>query len=96
MPLKTVLKPELFLPWLIRMCHDQFAQVIWRDPRSEMLTINEQRLADDPRIAVLRPYVKEWNLRIDAIRKSDQGVYSCVINTSPTVTKHVDLKVQCK
>ena len=71
-------------------------QILWRDPNSEMLTINEQRMVDDTRISVVRPYVKEWNLKIKDLRKTDQGTYTCVINTQPIQSKLVTLWVRCK
>ena len=70
--------------------------MIWRDPYSSILTINQQTVTDDDRISVNRPYVKEWNLHIENIKKSDQGTYTCIINSSPQTQKPVTLWVWCK
>jgi len=68
-------------------------QVIWKDPRSTMLTINEQRLSNDFRYSIIRPYIREWNLQIEHVRKTDQGIYLCIINSTPAKNYEISLNV---
>ncbi|XP_067681504.1 limbic system-associated membrane protein-like [Haliotis asinina] len=69
-------------------------QVVWTDQWSTLLTFEDRRIIDDERISVERPYTKDWNLHIRAVRSTDKGVYNCQVNTSPVKIKTVNLFVQ--
>ncbi|XP_021371736.1 limbic system-associated membrane protein-like isoform X3 [Mizuhopecten yessoensis] len=68
-------------------------KVVWTDQWSTLLTFEIQRIIDDDRISVERPYTKDWNLLIHEVRYSDRGRYTCQINTDPIKTKNVVLYV---
>ncbi|XP_064608403.1 limbic system-associated membrane protein-like isoform X2 [Liolophura sinensis] len=68
--------------------------VIWTNPKAVLLTFENKRTTDDDRISINRPYIKEWNLHIRDVKYSDQGEYTCQINTDPVKTKKVYLHVQ--
>ncbi|KAK3098502.1 hypothetical protein FSP39_020115 [Pinctada imbricata] len=68
-------------------------KVVWTDQFSTLLTFDIQRIIDDDRIGVDRPYTKDWNLIIHDVRYSDKGRYICQINTKPVQTKSVELIV---
>jgi len=71
-------------------------QVAWLDHKSIPLTYENQRVVDDVRFSVVRPYNKEWNLQIHDIKWDDQGPYRCTINTNPVRSKVVMLHVKGK
>lgn len=68
-------------------------QVVWTDQWSTLLTLDDRRIIDDPRISIERPYTKDWNLHIRKTAYSDRGQYVCQINTNPVKTKTVMLIV---
>lgn len=68
-------------------------QVVWTDEFSTLLTFDINRIIDDDRIGIDRPYNKDWNLIIHDVRVKDRGRYICQINTHPIKTKPVELNV---
>ena len=68
-------------------------QVVWTDQWSTLLTLDDRRIIDDPRISIERPYTKDWNLHIRKASYNDRGQYTCQINTNPVKTKTVMLIV---
>ncbi|XP_053406303.1 limbic system-associated membrane protein-like [Mercenaria mercenaria] len=68
-------------------------KVAWTDQWSTLLTIDDRRITDDPRIGIERPFTKDWNLHIRKAAYSDRGQYTCQINTNPVMTKTVMLIV---
>jgi hypothetical protein len=68
-------------------------QVVWTDQWSTLLTLDDRRIIDDPRISIERPYTKDWNLHIRKTSYADRGQYTCQINTNPVKTKTVMLIV---
>ncbi|KAK6178801.1 hypothetical protein SNE40_011304 [Patella caerulea] len=69
-------------------------KVVWLNHRSKVLTLEDRRIITDERISIERPYVKEWNLYIRQVKPSDQGIYTCQINTDPVQVRPVWLQVQ--
>ncbi|XP_071118600.1 limbic system-associated membrane protein-like isoform X2 [Haliotis cracherodii] len=68
-------------------------KVVWLDHRDKLLTFEDRRIIADERISLERPYVKEWNLHIRNVKPSDQGTYSCQINTDPVQVRPIRLHV---
>ncbi|XP_060592717.1 limbic system-associated membrane protein-like isoform X1 [Ruditapes philippinarum] len=68
-------------------------KVVWTDQWSTLLTLDDRRIIDDPRISIERPYTKDWNLHIRKTSYADRGQYTCQINTNPVKTKTVMLIV---
>ncbi|XP_036363672.1 limbic system-associated membrane protein, partial [Octopus sinensis] len=68
-------------------------QVVWTNPDSTIVSLQIQRIIDDVRISVERPYIKDWHLHIRNVRVSDSGEYTCQINTTPVKMKIINLKV---
>ncbi|KAL4228262.1 hypothetical protein ACF0H5_013695 [Mactra antiquata] len=68
-------------------------KVVWTDQWSTLLTLDDRRIIDDPRISIERPYTRDWNLHIRKTAYSDRGKYTCQINTNPIKTKTVVLFV---
>ena len=58
------------------------------------LTLDTKRLIHDYRFTVAHPDVREWNLHISGVERTDQGHYLCTINTSPPQHKKVVLYVK--
>jgi len=69
-------------------------QVVWLDQNSFPLTYEDRRVIDDPRFSIVRPYIKEWNLHIREVRRTDSGHYRCTINTEPVITRLFSLYVK--
>ena len=68
----------------------------WLDQNSFPLTYEERRVIDDARFSIVRPYLKEWNLLISEVRRSDSGSYRCTVNTNPVRSKITTLHVKGK
>ncbi|XP_052795087.1 limbic system-associated membrane protein-like isoform X2 [Mya arenaria] len=68
-------------------------KVVWTDQWSTLLTLDDRRIIDDPRISIERPYTRDWNLHIRKVTYNDRGQYTCQINTNPVKTKTVMLNV---
>ncbi|XP_067675298.1 cell adhesion molecule 2-like [Haliotis asinina] len=68
-------------------------RTVWTDAYSTLLTFEDQRIIDNSRISVERPSMDEWNLHIRSVTQSDQGQYTCQINTIPVRTMPVELVV---
>ncbi|KAH3730069.1 hypothetical protein DPMN_056047 [Dreissena polymorpha] len=69
-------------------------KVAWMDPKLKLLTIADQRIIQDTRISVERPFTQNWNLHIRQVRLNDSGEYQCQINTKPVKSTKVLLIVQ--
>ncbi|XP_046569502.1 cell adhesion molecule 2-like [Haliotis rubra] len=67
--------------------------MLWTDAYSNLLTFEDSRIIDDPRISVERPSIDDWNLHIRSVTKTDQGQYTCQINTNPVRLMPVELVV---
>lgn len=70
--------------------------MVWTDQWSTLLTLDDRRIIDDPRVSIERPYTKDWNLHIRKVLYKDRGQYTCQINTNPVKTKTVMLIVHGK
>ncbi|XP_046548400.1 uncharacterized protein LOC124258354 [Haliotis rubra] len=68
-------------------------RVVWRDPSSTWLTFDSKVLVKGSRLSIHQSQASRWDLRIDWVRQSDQGTYTCVVNTHPMMTKTVSLVV---
>ena len=69
-------------------------QVAWTNLEGKTFTYQQERVIDDNRVSVLRPYTKEWNLQIWNVKYADQGEYRCTLNTDPVMSKVVMLYVK--
>ncbi|CAG5133985.1 unnamed protein product, partial [Candidula unifasciata] len=67
--------------------------VAWTDQWNTVLTLNEDRIIDDDRISISRHHDDEWNLKFEHVKYGDQGLYTCQINTTPTLHQSVMLSV---
>lgn len=70
-------------------------RLTWLSPRSDPLTRNYDRLIVDVRFSVERGYQRERNLRIENVRTTDAGVYTCKLpeQTQQTTRSTVELVV---
>ena len=68
-------------------------QIIWMNPRRILLSTEDRRVIDDSRMSVERPFVRDWNLLIRHVTVSDNGQFTCQINTDPIQIKRVWLTV---
>ena len=69
-------------------------QLVWMDKKSRVLTVEDRVIINDRRISFERLYSNDWDIHIRDVKKSDQGRYSCRINTNPVITKEVTLIVK--
>lgn len=65
--------------------------VLWMDGENNVLSLRQKVLNEDRRLSVSHPTRAEWNLQIKNIRMSDFGLYTCVINSFPVLTRSVRL-----
>ncbi|XP_060605813.1 hemicentin-1-like [Ruditapes philippinarum] len=56
--------------------------VTW-EKGSKKITSGVNTLIKDSRVTIQRPYNRDWNLSVDRAKSSDQGVYTCRVNSSP-------------
>ncbi|WAR31370.1 NEGR1-like protein [Mya arenaria] len=68
-------------------------KVVWTDQWSTLLTLDDRRIIDDPRVSIVRPYKRDWNLHIWNVTYEDQGPYDCQVNSDPIHSKRVMLNV---
>lgn len=73
-------------------------QVMWFHPSMKLLSVDEDIRTDDRRVSVDHPYATEWNLKIDNVRRSDQGNYTCavVLGDGQSSNKYVFLWIHCE
>lgn len=63
------------------------------NPHHILLSTEDRRVIDDDRMSVERPNIQDWNLLIRHVAVSDNGQYTCHINTDPIQIKRVWLTV---
>ncbi|XP_046333810.1 uncharacterized protein LOC124116503 [Haliotis rufescens] len=68
-------------------------RVVWKDPSSTWLTFDSKVLVKDTRLSIQQSQPWLWDLRIRWVRQSDQGTYTCVVNTHPLMVKMVNLVI---
>ncbi|XP_060082810.1 protein amalgam-like [Ylistrum balloti] len=68
-------------------------RVLWIGPSGNLLTMNEVTRTSDKRISVRSPYEDDWNLRIEQVKYSDRGNYTCRLSTRPVQNKVAELNV---
>lgn len=71
-------------------------QVMWLGSEGEIISQDDNVRSDDSRYSIQRPYLKEWNLQLKSVRRSDEGNFTCVISTTPPLKKYFYLKIVCK
>ncbi|CAG5124906.1 unnamed protein product, partial [Candidula unifasciata] len=65
--------------------------VLWMDVQNNVLSLRQKVLNEDRRLSVSHPTRAEWSLQIKNVRVSDFGLYTCVINSVPVLTRTVRL-----
>lgn len=65
----------------------------WLDPSGTTLTYDGTVETGDSRFKIDHSYLKEWNLEIDNVRRTDAGNYTCGIGPTPAVQNVVELVV---
>ena len=68
--------------------------MIWKDPNDNTLSVNEDMQANDRRFLVRRPFEYDWNMKISNVKRSDQGVYKCILLTNPVKVTVVSFYVR--
>ncbi|KAK3593822.1 hypothetical protein CHS0354_014369 [Potamilus streckersoni] len=68
-------------------------KVIWLNPRKTLISTDDIRHIDDPRMSVERPQIQDWFLHIRETRQNDTGEYMCQINTRPVKIKRIHLYI---
>ncbi|XP_013408239.1 cell adhesion molecule 2 [Lingula anatina] len=68
--------------------------VYWVGPDENLLTMNDVVFSANKRFSILRPSIRDWNLRIDAVKETDHGTYTCGIRSNPSLKKVVRLYVK--
>ena len=63
----------------------------WIGPRLDLLSVEQIIVTPNHRISVERPYQTDWNLHIRDSAESDQGNYTCIVNTEPAMLRQVQL-----
>uniref|UniRef100_A0A0B7AWF7 Ig-like domain-containing protein n=1 Tax=Arion vulgaris TaxID=1028688 RepID=A0A0B7AWF7_9EUPU len=66
--------------------------VLWKNSKNDVLTLGRKKYNGDNRLAIQHITSTEWSLRIKNIRESDFGLYTCMINSQPILTRTVQLK----
>lgn len=69
-------------------------KVIWLSPSGNLLSIGRQKVIPDTRISIVTPYANDWNLHIRHVKPSDEGEYTCKVDTIPPQSKKVMLHVK--
>ncbi|GAB1600296.1 lachesin-like [Argonauta hians] len=87
----AVVGQDVILPCPMEHLNDD--RFIWRGKKNSLLTIHGQRITDDDRIMVDGAHIGEWDLRIRDVELSDEGQYTCQINTIPVKMINVNLFV---
>lgn len=69
-----------------------FVQVLWQKEGREVLSLRQKVYSGDRRHRVLHGRQEEWNLQISSVSAEDYGLYTCVVNTAPPLTRTVYLQ----
>lgn len=67
------------------------SQVLWQNGDRKVLSLKKKVYSGDRRMHVVHNSPKEWSLRIAGVTREDLGVYTCVVNTAPFLTRTVHL-----
>lgn len=67
--------------------------VQWLDPSGTALTYDESVQTGDSRFKIDHSYLREWNLEIENVRRSDAGNYTCSIGPTTIVNSVVELAI---
>ncbi|XP_025079446.1 hemicentin-2-like [Pomacea canaliculata] len=65
--------------------------VLWQNGDRKVLSLKKKVYSGDRRMHVVHNSPKEWSLRIAGVTREDLGVYTCVVNTAPFLTRTVHL-----
>ncbi|BFZ02100.1 hypothetical protein BsWGS_05139 [Bradybaena similaris] len=65
--------------------------VLWLDSQNDVLSLRQKVINEDRRLSVWHPNRTEWGLQIKSLRPTDFGLYTCVINSVPVLTRTVRL-----
>ena len=57
-----------------------------------MLSLRKKAYSGDKRHKVLHTQRHEWSLQLRRVQEEDLGVYTCVVNSNPPLTRTVTLR----
>lgn len=77
-------------------CHVQKIRkslVLWQNEDRHVVSLRKKVYSGDTqRVRVQHGSREEWSLRINGVKDADYGVYTCVVNTDPPLTRSVTLR----
>ena len=74
--------------------HQSYLQVSWvRHNNVSLISVGKYKYIKDERFRIVHEHHDEdWILAIKSVKKADQGVYECQVNTSPLQRQKFYLK----
>ncbi|KAK7489265.1 hypothetical protein BaRGS_00019517 [Batillaria attramentaria] len=66
--------------------------VLWQSEDRHVVSLRKKVYIGDRRMRVQHGSREEWSLRISRVEEKDFGVYTCVVNTDPPLTRSVTLR----
>ena len=69
-------------------------QLTWHKGQNTVLAVDEKLIYSDRRMAVGRPSIRTWELRIQNTTRRDAGEYFCVINSRDLPSGKISLVVE--
>ena len=74
-----------------------FLQVSWLkrqvDDHPHLLTYGLATYSNDARFQIIHEQPNDWKLQIQFPQKSDEGVYECLVSSSPPIRRRIQLRV---
>ncbi|XP_059160042.1 hemicentin-1-like [Physella acuta] len=65
--------------------------VLWKSNKDEIISIRKKNYLGDSRFSIVHDRAPEWSLRIKNIRSDDFGIYTCMVNSDPVLTRSVEV-----
>jgi len=66
--------------------------VLWKHQLTGVVSLRKKIFNGDRRYQVVHDRAEQWSLKISNLRASDFGLYTCLVNSRPVLTKTVVLK----